>query len=236
MAEPHEIVTYVTSLLHTRGKRDLIGKRVLISGGGTREFLDPVRFIGNPATGKMGLALASAAVARGGDVTLIYGSKPGLPDLGHFNTIGVTTAAEMASAMIDRFNDADIIMMAAAVGDVKPATYSPHKLPKQDLADRLPLIPVQDIVASLGERKQPHQILIGFAAQTGDIITPALEKLQRKKLDGIVANPIDLPDSGFGSDRNQAVFINSYQQQFPIPHCSKLIMSHHIFDLIMKSL
>ncbi len=231
MAEPSEILTSIYSLLHTKGKRDLQGKRILISTGGTREYLDPVRFIGNPSTGKMGLALAQAAMHRGAIVTLVHAPATWDVPLG-VRAIPVVTAAEMQQAMLSSFPDADLIVMAAAVADVKPAEYSAEKLPKKLLPTSLPLEPVPDIVAELGRLKQPHQRLMGFAAQTGDIVKPALRKLQEKKLDAIAANPIDLPNSGFGSDSNQAVLIDKQGRQQEIAHCSKLEMAHHLLDFV----
>jgi phosphopantothenoylcysteine decarboxylase/phosphopantothenate--cysteine ligase len=232
MAEAAEIFIYIQSLLYTQGKRDLVGKEVLISAGGTREFLDPVRFIGNPSTGKMGLALAQAALHRGAKVILVH--CPGSWDvpLG-VEAIPVITAEEMQGVMLKHLPSADIIIMSAAVADVKPKDYSSEKLPKRSLPENLPLAAVPDIVAELGKRKQPHQYLIGFAAQTGDIITPAKEKLQRKKLDAIVANPIDKVDSGFGSDNNQAVFLDRLGRELEIPACSKLEMAHYLFDFVV---
>jgi phosphopantothenoylcysteine decarboxylase/phosphopantothenate--cysteine ligase len=232
MAEAAEIFIYIQSLLYTQGKRDLVGKEVLISAGGTREFLDPVRFIGNPSTGKMGLALAQAALHRGAKVILVH--CPGSWDvpLG-VEAIPVITAEEMQGVILKHLPSADIIIMSAAVADVKPKDYSSEKLPKRSLPENLPLAAVPDIVAELGKRKQPHQYLIGFAAQTGDIITPAREKLQRKKLDAIVANPIDKVDSGFGSDHNQAVFLDRLGREVEIPACSKLEMAHYLFDFVV---
>ena len=232
MAEAAEIFIYIQSLLYTQGKRDLVGKEVLISAGGTREYLDPVRFIGNPSTGKMGLALAQAALHRGAKAILVH--CPGSWDvpLG-VEAIPVITAEEMQGVMLKHLPSADIIIMSAAVADVKPKDYSSEKLPKRSLPENLPLAAVPDIVAELGNRKQPHQYLIGFAAQTGDIITPAREKLQRKKLDAIVANPIDKVDSGFGSDNNQAVFLDKSGREVEIPACSKLEMAHYLFDFIV---
>ena len=107
-------------------------------------------------------------------------------------------------------------------------------MPKRSLGQALPLEPVPDIVAQLAQLKQPHQILIGFAAQTGDIVKPALEKLQNKKLDAIVANPIDQPDSGFGSDNNQAIFLDRQGRQLAIAPCSKLEIAHHLFDFVIS--
>jgi phosphopantothenoylcysteine decarboxylase/phosphopantothenate--cysteine ligase len=231
MAEPPEILAYIQSLLHTAGKRDLAGKRVLISAGGTREHFDPVRFIGNPATGKMGLALAQAALHRGANVTLVHSPLNNDIPLG-VEAIPVVSAEEMHAAMHRYLLEANVIIMSAAVADVKPQDYSPEKLPKRSLPKSLALEPVPDIIAELAKRKQPHQLLIGFAAQTGDIITPALEKLHRKNLDAIVANPVDKPDSGFGSDNNQAVFLDKQGHQLEIPPCTKLQLAHHLFDFV----
>ncbi|NLQ06997.1 bifunctional phosphopantothenoylcysteine decarboxylase/phosphopantothenate--cysteine ligase CoaBC [Cylindrospermopsis raciborskii LB2897] len=231
MAEPEEIEVWVKSLLHTKGKRDLRGKQVLISAGGTREYLDPVRFIGNPATGKMGLALAQAALHRGAEVTLVHcPSSWGVP-LG-VRGIPVISAEQMQEEMLKYFPSANIIIMSAAVADVKPRDYSVEKIPKSSLPESLPLAPVSDIIAHLGKIKQPHQLLIGFAAQSGDIVTPAQEKLQRKNLDVIVANPIDKSDSGFGSDNNQAVFLKTTGERLDISSCSKLQLAHYLFDFI----
>ncbi|MGB8702849.1 MAG: bifunctional phosphopantothenoylcysteine decarboxylase/phosphopantothenate--cysteine ligase CoaBC [Thermosynechococcaceae cyanobacterium] len=234
MAEPRDMVSYVFSLLYGNGKRDLQGKQLLISSGGTREYLDPVRFIGNPATGKMGMALAVAAWHRGATVHLVQANGQSVPLGSAIETTSVTSAAQMRAALVDALPTADWVIMAAAVGDVSPVQYSATKLPKQDLPQALPLASVPDIVQELGTLKRDRQRLIGFAAQTGDIITPALEKLKRKGLDGIVANPIDLPESGFGSDRNQAVFIDHSGQQTPISPCTKLMMAHQILDLILN--
>ncbi len=232
MSEPEVILPYIHSLLHTHGKLDLLGKRVLISAGGTREFFDPVRFIGNPSTGKMGLALAQAAVHRGAIVTLVHSTLPNTEIDGRINKISVVNSEQMQAQMLAQLPDADLIVMTAAVADVKPADYSDQKLPKKLLPTELKLAPVNDIISEISKRKQPHQQLIGFAAQTGDIITPALEKLARKKLDAIVTNPVDMPDSGFGSDRNQAIILKKNGDRINVLPCSKLAMAHQILDNI----
>jgi phosphopantothenoylcysteine decarboxylase / phosphopantothenate---cysteine ligase len=232
MSEPEVILPYIHSLLHTHGQLDWLGIRVLISTGGTREFFDPVRFIGNPATGKMGLALAQAAVHRGAIVTLVHSTLPDVALDNRINKISVVNSAEMQTQLFAHFSATDVLIMSAAVADVQPASYSPHKLPKKLLPTELKLAPVADIISELSEIKQPHQQLIGFAAQTGDIITPALEKLERKQLDAIVTNPVDLPDSGFASDRNQAVILKKNGERIEILPCSKLEMAHQILDYI----
>jgi phosphopantothenoylcysteine decarboxylase / phosphopantothenate---cysteine ligase len=234
MAEPSEILTYLHSLLYTQGKRDLVGKHLLISAGGTREHLDPVRFIGNPSSGKMGVALAQAALHRGAKVTLVHAPMEArlLNTLPGARLIPVISATEMRQVMVNFLPEADWTIMAAAVADVRPTEYSAEKLPKRALPHQLPLSAAPDIVTELSHLRRPNQRLIGFAAQTGDILTPALEKLQRKKLDAIVANAIDQMDSGFGSDHNQAVFIDHEGRKVAIGQCSKLQMAHHLFDFI----
>ncbi|HEY9764706.1 MAG TPA: phosphopantothenoylcysteine decarboxylase, partial [Trichocoleus sp.] len=189
---------------------------------------------GNPSTGKMGVALAQAALHRGAQVTLVHGPMEDTlrQQLLGIQAIGVTSADEMQQAMLSALPVADWIVMAAAVADVKPAIQAATKLAKQDLPQSLPLQAVPDIVATLSQKRHPHQKLIGFAAQTGDIITPALDKLKRKGLDAIVANPVDQPGSGFGTDTNQAVVIDRDGQQYPIAPCPKLQMAHQIFDIL----
>ncbi|MEC4806443.1 MAG: bifunctional phosphopantothenoylcysteine decarboxylase/phosphopantothenate--cysteine ligase CoaBC [Jaaginema sp. PMC 1079.18] len=234
MAEPAAIIAQALSLLHTQGSRDLLQKRLLISAGGTQEYIDTVRFIGNPSTGKMGIALAQAAIARGANVTLVCGPITADILFSHPNLhlIPVVSAEEMQQHLIAQFPQADWMIMAAAVADVKPATTATVKLPKKDLPDCLPLIPVPDIAADLGQRKQPHQILMGFAAQTGDIVPNAIAKLHRKNLDAIAANPIDKPHAGFSSDTNEAIFIDRRGQQTPLPNCTKLELAHHLLDCL----
>lgn len=235
MSEPEVILAHIESLLSTGGRRDLAGQHVLISTGGTREHLDPVRFIGNPSTGRMGIALAQAALHRGAQVTLVHAPVEAhllTPVLGA-RLVSVTSAAEMQAALLEQFPQADWAIMAAAVADVRPADYHAEKLPKAALPTTLPLHPVTDIAAELGRRKQPHQRLIGFAAQTGDIVPPALKKLASKHLDAIAANPIDQPQSGFGSDQNQAILLDAHGRQRAIPPCSKLHLAHALYDFVL---
>ncbi len=235
MAEPAEILAIADSLLLTGGRRDLAGKHLLISAGSTQEYIDAVRFIGNPSSGKMGIALAQAALHRGATVTLVHGPMVAEHCIGLAGAvqIPVTSAAAMQAALLAQLPQADWIIMAAAVADVKPRDRAPAKLPKSALPTALPLAPVPDIAAQLGERKAPHQKLIGFAAQTGDIVTPARQKLKRKQLDAIVANPIDQPDSGFGSNFNQAVLIDKSDRQVEIGPCSKRHLAHSIYDFLL---
>ena len=236
MAEPAEIVSHVESLLHTKGQQDLSGKRLLISAGSTQEYIDSVRFIGNPSTGRMGVALAVAAQHRGALVTLVHGPmsaelKAALPS--GLKAIGTVSASEMEGALLAEMTLADWVVMSAAVADVRPATVVEGKLPKKALPDSLPLSVVPDIVAKLAALKTPVQKVVGFAAQTGDIETPAAEKLARKQLDAIVANPIDRAGSGFGSLENEAVILAADGRRVSVERQSKLRLAHRLYDFLL---
>ncbi|MEM1252926.1 MAG: bifunctional phosphopantothenoylcysteine decarboxylase/phosphopantothenate--cysteine ligase CoaBC [Cyanobacteria bacterium P01_H01_bin.21] len=238
MAEPQAILNALESLQHTQGRRDLTGKRLLISTGSTQEYIDAVRYIGNPSTGRMGVALATAAVHRGAQVSLVHGPmdsslRQTIPDT--VQTTAVVSAAEMEASLIAQLDIADWIIMAAAVADMRPQQQAPGKLPKSELPNPLPLSPVTDIAAKLSISKRADQILVGFAAQTGNIAEPALGKLRRKGLDAIVANPVDQPESGFGCDRNHGIFLDSQGHQSTLSSNTKLTMAHYIYDLL-KSL
>ncbi len=234
MAEPEAILHYLQSLFYTQGQRDLTGKRILISAGGTREYFDAVRFIGNPSTGKMGIALAQASYHRGASVTFVHApiAEELLANLPPCERIAVENADQMQKALIMAFPNADWTIMAAAVADVKPVFLSSQKLAKKDLPNSLKIEPVEDIIKKLSEIKQNHQKLIGFAAQTGDIAIPAWEKLQRKGLDAIAANPIDQDKAGFGSTTNQGIFLNKTGKREEIEPCSKLELAHRLLDFV----
>jgi phosphopantothenoylcysteine decarboxylase / phosphopantothenate---cysteine ligase len=254
LAEPGEILARLESMvrLNPQGsglapQGDLRGKRILISSGCTREYIDAVRFISNPSTGKMGSALALAAAHRGAEVTLVHGPMDGrdLPVSSQIQSLAVTSAAEMAEVLYREFasldRSPDWTFMAAAVSDFGVGPGAIGKLPKSELPDHLALQITPDIAAELGRRKQPHQKLIGFAAQTGaDILTPARGKLIRKNLDAIVANSVDQPGLGFGADRNQAFFITANSitatsgDTEAIGPCSKLLLAHGILDRVIQ--
>ncbi|MGA1601222.1 MAG: bifunctional phosphopantothenoylcysteine decarboxylase/phosphopantothenate--cysteine ligase CoaBC, partial [Prochlorothrix sp.] len=238
MAEPVSILAALESLLANQGIQDWRGQRVLVTAGGTQEYWDPVRFLGNPATGRMGVALAQAAAHRGAEVTLIQGTgletetlSAALEGTG-VQCVRVTRSSQLEEALQHAFPRQDWVFMAAAVADLRPGTYHGTKLPKAQLPEQLPLEPVPDLIAALARQKQPHQRLIGFAAQTGDILPPAREKLRRKGLDAIVANPVDRRDVGFGSPWNQAVMLDRSGRQQAISPCTKLTLAHHILDFV----
>lgn len=237
MAEPAMILGYLESFRFTQGKQDLQGKTVLVNAGGTREFIDPVRFIGNPSTGKQGIAIAQAALHRGAKVTLVTAAPT---QLAHSNlkVFRVQTAAEMHAIMLEEFSLADITIAAAAVGDVRSQLQSTSKLPKSELPLNLALEYIPDIVADLSTRKGKDQMVVGFAAQTGtktEVFAAAQDKLQRKGLDAIAANTVNTAQTGFGTETNQATFIDKNGKTQSTPLCSKLELGHRLFDFLLDS-
>jgi len=240
MAEPKIILEYIESFLFTHGKQDLKGKKILVNAGGTREFIDSVRFIGNPSTGKQGIAIAKAAIHRGATVTLITTSNSPLP-VGEVtpSVRVVSTSSEMHQAMIDEFPFADMTIAAAAIGDVRSKITSDYKLPKSELPLNLELEYIPDIVADLASRKRPDQILVGFAAQTGtdqEVVTAAKDKLIRKGLDAIAANAVNSSQTGFGTDTNQATLIHQNGNVLSTPLCSKLELAHRLLDFLIQAI
>lgn len=220
--------------MFTKGKQDLKGKKILVNAGGTREFIDPVRFIGNPSTGKQGLAIAKAALHRGAEVTLITASNPAHP-MEMLGVRFVNTSAEMHQVMLEEFPFADMAIAAAAIGDVRSKLQSDRKLPKSELPLSLELEYIPDIVADLSTRKRPDQILVGFAAQTGtetEVLAAAQDKLDRKGLDAIAANVVNTAKTGFGTDTNQATFIHKNGNTLSTPLCSKLELAHRLLDFM----
>lgn len=203
---PEAIADATCSLL--QGSTDLVGEHVLITAGPTHEPIDPVRYIANRSSGKMGLELARAARDRGANVTLIAGPIE-LPIPAGIETIHVQTASQMYSAAMKAFGRSTIAILAAAVADYAPSAPSDHKLKKAvDPINSIPLIQTQDILAKLSSNKE-DRIVIGFAAETNDVVDYAVAKLKRKGCDAIVANDVSRSDAGFGSSNNRAWWVTS---------------------------
>lgn len=203
---PEAIADATRSLL--QGSTDLVGEHVLITAGPTHEPIDPVRYIANRSSGKMGLELARAARDRGANVTLIAGPIE-LPIPAGIETIHVQTASQMYSAAVKAFGRSTIAILAAAVADYAPSAPSDHKLKKAvDPINSIPLIQTQDILAKLSSNKE-DRIVIGFAAETNDVVDYAVAKLKRKGCDAIVANDVSRSDAGFGSSNNRAWWVTS---------------------------
>lgn len=202
-----EAIADATCLL-LQGSTDLVGEHVLITAGPTHEPIDPVRYIANRSSGKMGLELARAARDRGANVTLIAGPIE-LPIPAGIETIHVQTASQMYNAAVKAFGRSTIAILAAAVADYTPSAPSDHKLKKAvDPIDSIPLIQTQDILAELSSNKE-DRIVIGFAAETNDVMEYAQGKLKRKGCDAIVANDVSRSDAGFGSSNNRAWWVTS---------------------------
>lgn len=203
---PEAIADATRSLL--QDSTDLVGEHVLITAGPTHEPIDPVRYIANRSSGKMGLELARAARDRGANVTLIAGPIE-LPIPAGIETIHVQTASQMYSAAVKAFGRSTIAILAAAVADYTPSAPSDHKLKKAvDPINSIPLIQTQDILAELSSNKE-DRIVIGFAAETNDVVDYAVAKLKRKGCDAIIANDVSRSDAGFGSSNNRAWWVTS---------------------------
>ena len=204
LADPASVVEAAAHVL-ARG-RDLVGKRVLISAGGTREPIDPVRFIGNRSSGKQGYAIAHEADSRGADVVLVSTVKLLAP--AGARVVAVETAAEMHDAMVREATSADIIVMSAAVADFRPKVVADSKIKKHGGPPEVVLEPTVDILAALGASKRADQVLVGFAAETDDLVENALEKVRRKNLDLIVANDVSAPGVGFEHETNAVTILD----------------------------
>jgi phosphopantothenoylcysteine decarboxylase/phosphopantothenate--cysteine ligase len=225
LPEPEKIVEEIKRLL---AAKDLTGEKLLITAGPNREPLDPVRYISNRSSGKMGYALARAAIRRGAAVTLVSGPtaiEP--PPAARF--IGVTTAAEMRQAVMESFADCTAVLMAAAIADYRAANVSEKKLKRGKGPIEVRLEPNPDILKELGTRKN-GQVLIGFAAETEELVANARKKLREKNLDMIVANDVTLPGGGFDADNNAATILDRSGAVRALPLMSKDELSDKIYD------
>ena len=211
--------------------KDFAGRRVLVTAGPTHEPLDPVRFLTNPSSGRMGFAVARAAEHRGAMVTLVSGPSH-LPDPPNIHTVRITTARQMAEAVFDCAPKADIVVKTAAVSDYRPAVTADHKIKKGADDTVITLTRNPDILLELGRRKQPGQILVGFAAETRDLETYAAAKIREKQLDMIVANLVGRPGAGFGSRTNAVSFFYPDGRREDMPVMDKEELAHVILDRI----
>ena len=229
LAEVETIVEYAAALL---GRvQDLKGRRVLVTAGPTVEDIDPVRFISNRSSGKMGVAIARAARDRGAEVTLVSGPT----DLEFPGTVRVRSTEEMRRAVTERFDQVDVVIKAAAPLDFRPKSVASQKIKKSKAGNSLELEPTPDILLELGARKN-GKLLVGFAAETEDFAKNASAKLKSKNLDFIVVNPVGGPDSGFDSDTNRASIIDASGGVQEIPLTSKSAMAEAILDRVVKLL
>ncbi|TCT26826.1 phosphopantothenate-cysteine ligase /phosphopantothenoylcysteine decarboxylase [Melghiribacillus thermohalophilus] len=210
------------------------GKNIIITGGPTREALDPVRFFTNHSSGKMGYALAQAAQQLGGKVTFISGpTSLGCP--AGVNCVEVTSAEEMYEAVLSGFKDADLVIKAAAVADYRPKKVYDHKIKKQMAPLIIEMERTKDIMAELGKRKT-HQFLVGFAAETDKPIEHGKEKLKKKNMDAIVVNDLTKDGAGFGEDTNIVTYINQKGLEVSLPRLSKLDIAYKLFELMEQDM
>lgn len=230
MAEPEDIVQYLSDRLTT--KQELVGQKIIVTAGPTHEALDPVRYIGNRSSGKMGVAIADECASRGASVSLILGPSNIKATHPNVTTIPVTSAAEMYDATIERYEDADVAIMAAAVADYTPAKVSAIKIKKKDGDLSIALTRTRDIAAQLGSTKK-NQLLVGFALETNDEISNAKRKLQKKNLDFIVLNSLNDQGAGFRHDTNKIKIITKDGDQKDYPLKSKNDVASDIVDQIV---
>lgn len=238
LADVEQILAKTNELLLTNSnlkKKSLRDKRILINAGPTREYLDPVRFISNPSSGKMGFALATAAQARGAKVTLVTGPV-NLATPKDIERINVTSANEMLLACEKYFSKSHIFIATAAVGDYRPEQTSNHKIKKQDQSLNLTLTPNPDILQRLSTNKKNGQIVVGFAAETENLIQNAEAKRKKKNLDLIAVNDVSKKDIGFGSDQNQITLIDANGKKTPLPILSKQEAANKVLDRVEELL
>jgi phosphopantothenoylcysteine decarboxylase / phosphopantothenate---cysteine ligase len=226
LVEPDDVVDAVRGAL---GPRDLAGRRLLITSGPTHEPIDPVRFLGNRSTGKMGAALAAEAVARGAIVTVVLG--PGAVVPSGVEVVTVQTAEEMRDAVLARFAAVDAVVMAAAVADFRPKAIADQKLKKDAGIPEVFLEPTPDILAELGERRE-EQILVGFAAETQDLEGAGREKLASKHLDLLIVNRVGEEGTGFGADSNEAMLLAASGQDEPLRSWSKRELAAAVLERV----
>jgi phosphopantothenoylcysteine decarboxylase/phosphopantothenate--cysteine ligase len=210
MADPEEIVKEIKEFFSKKKIADLPlrGKKVFINAGPTVEPIDPVRYISNHSSGRMGIALADEAAAMGAEVTLVLGPATLRPSHVQVHTVNVTTAAEMKEASVKAFSECDIAILAAAVADFTPETTSDTKIKRGSAEMVIRLKPTEDIAALLGSRKRQHQFLAGFALETNDEVSNAIGKLKRKNLDLIILNSLRDEGAGFGHETNRISIID----------------------------
>lgn len=233
LADVNEIVKRVLDELELVDKpKDLLGKNILISAGPTYSNIDPVRFLTNRSTGKMGYSIAEEAKNRGANVTLVTGpTNIDVPK--GINVIKVITNEEMKNAILDNFNDSDIVIKSAAVADYKIKEYSTSKIKKGEGELTLTFIRDNDILRILGDNKK-NQILVGFAAESNDLIENAQRKLKNKNLDYIIANDITSADTGFASADNKVIILSKDGESIHLDKMSKIKIAEKIFDTILR--
>ncbi|UCC67149.1 MAG: bifunctional phosphopantothenoylcysteine decarboxylase/phosphopantothenate--cysteine ligase CoaBC [Armatimonadota bacterium] len=232
LAEPETIAAAVAEVV---APGDLEGVRVLVTAGPTRERLDPVRFLSNRSSGKMGYALAEAAARRGAEVTVVSGPTA-IPAPARCEVKRVETASEMRREVLRRFPKCDVLIAAAAVADYAPATVEDSKLKRGEKSLTVKLHPTKDILADCGGRKKEGQFLVGFAAETEDLLARAREKLAAKKLDVVIANDVSRAGVGFESERNAGYALLAGGEEIELPEMEKPAFAERILEVVVAGL
>jgi phosphopantothenoylcysteine decarboxylase/phosphopantothenate--cysteine ligase len=236
LSEPERIVEAALGMLReTAGRsKDLAGERVLVTAGATREEIDPVRFISNHSSGRMGFAVAEAALSRGAEVTVVAGVTTARPPAGA-RTVRAYSAEEMRDAVIREVEGATVFIAAAAVADYRPAAREREKMKKSRAALMLTLEPTPDILAEVARSRRDGQLVVGFAAETERVIENARDKLTRKNLDAIVANDLTQDGAGFDTETNVVTLLTRDREQpSTLPLMSKLDAAHRILDEVVR--
>lgn len=230
LPEPETLFAFIENEISHQ--KDLCGKKILVTAGPTQESLDPVRYITNHSSGKMGYAIAKVAASRGASVTLVSGPV-NLKELPFVKTVHVVSAAQMADAVKKEFPDCDIVIKAAAVADYRPAKVSDEKIKKHDGDSVLELERTEDILAYIGKNKKPNQFVCGFSMETQNMLENSKAKLEKKNLDMICANSLRTDGAGFGGDTNVVTLITK-DSVVELPKMSKEEVAEKILDVIVE--
>jgi phosphopantothenoylcysteine decarboxylase/phosphopantothenate--cysteine ligase len=235
LPEPAELLAAIEARLGATKGGELDGLHVLVTAGGTREPIDAVRFVGNRSSGKMGWALADEAARRGARVTVVA-ANVSLPRRPGIEYVDVATAAELAAACRERFGSADVLLMAAAVADYRPATAREDKIKKADAGEtlQLELERTEDVLSALAAERRPDQLLVGFAAEHGDqAVAHARDKLERKRLDAVVVNDVSAPGIAFDAPDNEVTIVTADGEE-PVPRATKAAVAAKILDAVLR--
>jgi phosphopantothenoylcysteine decarboxylase/phosphopantothenate--cysteine ligase len=235
LPEPAELLAAIEARLGATKGGELDGLPVLVTAGGTREPIDAVRFVGNRSSGKMGWALADEAARRGARVTVVA-ANVSLPRRPGIEYVDVATAAELAAACRERFASADVLLMAAAVADYRPATAREDKIKKADAGEtlQLELERTEDVLSALSAERRPDQLLVGFAAEHGDqAVAHARGKLERKRLDAVVVNDVSAPGIAFDAPDNEVTIVTADGEE-PVPRATKAAVAAKILDAVLR--
>ena len=235
LPEPPELLSAIEARLGATSGGELDGLHVLVTAGGTREPIDAVRFVGNRSSGRMGWALAEEAARRGARVTVVA-ANVSLPRRPGIEYVDVSTAAELAHACRERFPAADVLLMAAAVADYRPATVREDKIKKTEAGDalQLELERTEDVLTALGAERRPDQLLVGFAAEHGDrAVAHARDKLERKRLDAVVVNDVSAAGIAFDAPDNEVTIVSADGEDH-VPRATKAAVAARILDVVLS--